>query len=521
MENQTIKTKKVLIITLFCAIFLITIIAGYFILKDSSSISKEPLSGNEEETIEETNNNTEISGDKSVDNIQEEKDNNTDVEQYSVIFLDSDGKTLQSTYFKKGETPYYSGKKLNSSERKFKTWIPSITTVNGNQAYIATYSSETLPNVVSSNSEGHSSSQTTYASVIYDDMTGLQQTLFLPSGTTINFDAGEHGTYDVVPSSITLSNNQQLDITDSSYNPSSVEANYAFKGLSYSGNTMKCEYSLVNNVVNVECKQAENVIKKNDVLYIQLDYLKGTGTQYINTGIKREANSKYDFEFQFDSKSAITYTNVWGCDERERSGSALDKLYLYTTNGSSRLNFGDKNNYSKVYTTFVLGTRYHVEIKDGKYILNGTEYTGIQWTEANNSDCIFWSRIKDPVNQDCLNGKFYYYKTWKGDELKLDLIPAKRISDNVLGMLDLVSGNFLTNAGSGVFEQPDVVYIPRINAGKIIASGSYEDSSSLEITAVANDGYTFVGWSDNATSATRTITVGDNTVYTALFVPNE
>ena len=301
MEKQNTKTKKILIITLTCTIFVVSIIAGFLIFNESDDIEKELLS--DDETTSETDNKTENTDIENT--IQEETKDEvvSKEEQYSVIFLDSDGKTLQSSYFKKGETPYYSGKKLNTSKRKFKTWIPSITTVNGNQAYIATYLSESLPNDVSSNNESHSSPQTSYASVVYKDMTSSQQTLFLPSGETINFDAGEHGTYDVIPSSITLSNNQQLDITDSSYNPSSVEVNYIFKGFSYSGNTMKCEYSLANSTVNVDCKQATNIIRKNDVLYIQLDYLKGTGTQYIDTGIKRETNSKYDFEFQFDSKS--------------------------------------------------------------------------------------------------------------------------------------------------------------------------------------------------------------------------
>ena len=360
----------------------------------------------------------------------------------------------------------------------------------------------------------------TDAIVKYIDSEGNTKTIGLPSGTTINFSAGEHGTYNAIPSPVTLTDNQQLDITDSIYNPNNIEVNYVFKGFSYSGNTMKCEYSLADNIVNVECIQSANIIRKKDVLYIQLEYLEGTGTQYINTGIKRETNSKYEFEFQFNEISSITYTNVWGCDERERTTQAIDKLYLYTRNSDSKIRLGDKGSYERLKTPISTGQKYHVEIKDEKIILNGTEYTGVQWTNANNSDCIFWTRIQDTSNQDCLSGRFYYYKTWKGSEQKLDLVPAKRISDNALGMLDLVTGNFLTNAGSGVFNQPDTVYIPGINAGKIMASGSYEAGSSLILTAVANDGYTFVGWNDNEQNATREITIGDSKIYTALFTVN-
>ena len=48
--------------------------------------------------------------------------------------------------------------------------------------------------------------------------------------------------------------------------------------------------------------------------------------------------------------------------------------------------------------------------------------------------------------------KYYAYTVKDSDGTLLqDLVPARRNSDNVLGMLDLVSGAFLTNAGTGTF----------------------------------------------------------------------
>lgn len=45
--------------------------------------------------------------------------------------------------------------------------------------------------------------------------------------------------------------------------------------------------------------------------------------------------------------------------------------------------------------------------------------------------------------------KFQYYD--KSNVLKCDLVPCYRKSDNVIGMYDLVTGAFFTNAGSGSF----------------------------------------------------------------------
>lgn len=45
-----------------------------------------------------------------------------------------------------------------------------------------------------------------------------------------------------------------------------------------------------------------------------------------------------------------------------------------------------------------------------------------------------------------------YFKYWgKDDNLLRDMIPCYRKSDNVIGMFDLVSQTFFTNAGTGVF----------------------------------------------------------------------
>ena len=42
-------------------------------------------------------------------------------------------------------------------------------------------------------------------------------------------------------------------------------------------------------------------------------------------------------------------------------------------------------------------------------------------------------------------------KVWKNNVLTLDLVPVKRSSDSVVCLYDKVSGNYLTNAGTGSF----------------------------------------------------------------------
>ena len=53
--------------------------------------------------------------------------------------------------------------------------------------------------------------------------------------------------------------------------------------------------------------------------------------------------------------------------------------------------------------------------------------------------------------------RYYYLKMWLDDVLVRDYIPCYRKSDGEIGMYDIVSNSFFTNAGSGTFEKGDDV----------------------------------------------------------------
>lgn len=73
----------------------------------------------------------------------------------------------------------------------------------------------------------------------------------------------------------------------------------------------------------------------------------------------------------------------------------------------------------------------------------------------------------------------------------------------------------ITPSGSKI--RINVVASPS-GGGTVTGGGLYEEGTSVQITAVANTGYTFVRWSDGNTNATRTVTVGETPVtYTAIF----
>lgn len=204
------------------------------------------------------------------------------------------------------------------------------------------------------------------------------------------------------------------------------------------------------SIVNAGVFTIGNKVAHKDIYtdkwYEEVAYLKGDGNAYIDTGLKRKSTFSYDFKFCFDTLSSVNYTNIFGCDERER-GNAY-KLYLYRIKSSNKIVIGDNSSYSLASTNCVAGTEYHYKIENKSAIINDTLYALGGWNDATNNDCIFWSRIQNPVSQDKLNGKFFWYKCFDGERPMRDMIPVKEVGGTTYGMFDKVENKFYGNANS-------------------------------------------------------------------------
>ena len=56
--------------------------------------------------------------------------------------------------------------------------------------------------------------------------------------------------------------------------------------------------------------------------------------------------------------------------------------------------------------------------------------------------------------------------------------------------------------------------------GQAIGGGTFNEGTQIQISAIANEGYTFTGWNDGNTDNPRTVTVTGNATYTAQFAEN-
>lgn len=186
--------------------------------------------------------------------------------------------------------------------------------------------------------------------------------------------------------------------------------------------------------------------------YQQLAYLRSTGTQYIDTGIKPTGNDRATITAQFIS------INTYGGDTAFGTRDSMSaNCFIFGAVGENgryfEIAYGD--NPLVTTGTFNSDTNMHnFTLDKGKGYVDNVlcnDYTPQTFDCSYNA--FVFARNQGGAMQEgtCANLKVYGYRHYKNGVLTARLIPCKRKSDNVLGMYDLVSNTFLTNAGTGEF----------------------------------------------------------------------
>ena len=209
------------------------------------------------------------------------------------------------------------------------------------------------------------------------------------------------------------------------------------------------------------------LINRNGILlpseYKQLEYLEGTGTQYIDTGLVPQTS--YEYRFKYAMTATDTYKGPFGCYNTESTNCT--RIIQYNGSATTVLVFfnckAGGGGQSRELTTAISDV---VEGQLSQYGYNLTNLTrNTHYSLWDNIDCFPTKGAAGSANMFLFGrsgyigkSKIWYFSTYNNGTCVQKLIPAKRVSDNVLGMYDLVTGNFLTNSGTGTFiAGPEVV----------------------------------------------------------------
>ena len=192
--------------------------------------------------------------------------------------------------------------------------------------------------------------------------------------------------------------------------------------------------------------------------YTQVEYIQGTGTQYIDIRSKMYNNSKIELCFSFDvmqQNCSIFGSRLSGISNNFEIASQNPNFPIY-------LDFGSFQTSRATYNNAVINTKYICTISKSLRAVYNENHTLLasnttlisEDNETPSNALIFYTA--GGYSQNKLKGKVYYCKIWENGVLVRNMIPCKNPS-NVAGMYDIVNRVFYTNAGSGTFNVGSVV----------------------------------------------------------------
>lgn len=185
--------------------------------------------------------------------------------------------------------------------------------------------------------------------------------------------------------------------------------------------------------------------------YTEVEYLESTGTQYIDTGLVGNTDTKAELALMI-SAQATGNIGVFG----SRGNSANSNLLAvgYGASGALAVDFNNSS-YSlyRASITYTLNTKYICYTSKEKRLIkdeNGlvlAQNTTLCNDTMSTSNLLLFAETGVALKQQ---GKIYYAKIWDNENLVRDFIPVLD-KDKVPCMYDKVSNEFFYNQGTGEF----------------------------------------------------------------------
>ena len=216
--------------------------------------------------------------------------------------------------------------------------------------------------------------------------------------------------------------------------------------------------------------------------YTRVEYLESTGTQYIDTGINvNTTTSRYETKI---SPSLVSGTiGIFGTRNDVRADQS--SMNVFIIDRDFRLDW-----LNGAHTHFVRNissdTEYTISITRGLATINNVNYTSGETTSIDGTYTFYVGSFNNAgsVFSKGFSGKIYYSKLYNNNILVFDGVPCYRKSDNEIGMYDLVSNTFYTNAGTGTFNTGSVV--PKKSVGDLVTDTSDINYGKYKIPVLTN-----------------------------------
>ena len=183
--------------------------------------------------------------------------------------------------------------------------------------------------------------------------------------------------------------------------------------------------------------------------YQEVEYIESTGTQYIDTGVGINQNSKWMVDVSFDS----AHNDVFQCMGAAIDGGASSTLRV---NSSTSGNNFEVQLGTIVQTNTNRNNRTRVLLDNNTAKVYCDEILNVTGTVAttSKSNAYLFARNRPGSMANCY-AKLYRAKYWELVNsvwtTVAEFIPCYRVSDNEIGLYDIANNAFLVNNGTGTF----------------------------------------------------------------------
>lgn len=187
--------------------------------------------------------------------------------------------------------------------------------------------------------------------------------------------------------------------------------------------------------------------------YQEVEYIESTGTQYIDSGVKLNQDSRFivDYQYKANTTSARVFGNISslppnGLGLSTSAGTINSKVQAYYNQNNWTPSSQDSESF------IPLTNRLVYERNANKQYINGNLYYTddiVNFTMVSNAT-IFGFYYGDG-NNNFLKASMLLYslKIWNNNVLVRDFVPCYRILDNKPGLYDIVNDVFYVNQGTG------------------------------------------------------------------------
>lgn len=186
------------------------------------------------------------------------------------------------------------------------------------------------------------------------------------------------------------------------------------------------------------------VLKSNNEpieTYTRLTYIECTGEQYIDLGYVVQEDDVIEMDYLSTSTTSTDKMLFGSYDGND--GYIWFSLYSNT----AYVRFGDTSSKS------VTNARMHYKfvMEKGSCSVDGTNTVTLEFSKLSEKPIYLFARCGSNLTASLYAYcKCFGFKVTKTDgTLVMNLKPCKRDSDGAIGMLDIVSGQFFTNQGTG------------------------------------------------------------------------